>query len=77
MPLSPVGLFGRVPGTIKTDYKIFFRKFLDSGGKYLSFEGIQNVPFTDIVPKRRPIELDNNIHKANIVWNREKNKGEA
>jgi len=59
--------FKRISSTIKTNNSVLFRKFLNCCSIYLGFEGIHYVLFTEPMPKRRFVELDDNIHEVNIA----------
>ena len=59
--------FKWVSGAVKTNNSIFFRKPFNHLGAYIGFKRVKNVLPADVVPKRRFVELNDNIHKEIIA----------
>ena len=60
--------FKWVSGAVKTNNSVFLRKPFNHLGAYIGFKRVKNVLSADIMPKRRFVELNDNIHKESIAW---------
>jgi len=65
--------FNRISATIKTDNRISFRKSLNGTGAYFTLKRMKNILFADTMPKSRLIELNDNIHRLNILQTKLRN----
>ena len=58
--------FKRVAGAVKPDNGVLFRKPINGGGIYFGFKRVQNILLANMMPKRRLVELNNDVHASTI-----------